>query len=198
MTLIPAPYVPAADARGDWMRTYTGRKFYPLAPCVEDIDIRDIAHALSQICRYGGHTTKPYSVAEHCVAVSLMVPAAYARQALLHDAAEAYVGDMVRPLKHHPLMKPFRDAEAAVEACVYTRFNIRPTETSNRLVKAIDDRILADEQKFLNGDKSENSEWMRKLVPLDIALPGLSAYHAEYIFCARFAELFPELLDEAR
>src|SRR5438128_5709421 len=87
--------------RGDWMQTYTGRRFYPLAPAIEDVDLRDIAHSLAHQCRYAGHVDRFYSVAEHCVLLSRAVPAEYALDALLHDAAEAYVVDVPRPLKRN-------------------------------------------------------------------------------------------------
>ena len=57
-------------ARGSWMQTFTGRQFFPLDPHPNDVDPVDIAHALSLICRYGGHTRRFYSVAEHCVLLS--------------------------------------------------------------------------------------------------------------------------------
>lgn len=60
----------ARVSRGDWMQTYTGRRFYPLDPRPDEIDPEDIAHALSLLCRYGGHVDRFYSVAEHCVLMS--------------------------------------------------------------------------------------------------------------------------------
>jgi uncharacterized protein len=89
----------------NWMQTFTGRKVDLEYPRPEDIDIRDIAHALSQICRYGGHCHKFYSVAEHSLLVADVIEANYASfkpielAGLLHDAAEAYLGDLITPLK---------------------------------------------------------------------------------------------------
>src|SRR5690242_11754504 len=88
--------------RGDWMQTYTGRRFWPLDPRVDDIDIGDIAHHLSLVCRFAGACREFYSVAQHCVGVSYVCDPKDALWGLLHDAAEAYVGDMVRPLKRSP------------------------------------------------------------------------------------------------
>src|SRR5690349_19702773 len=108
--------------RGSWMQTFTGRRFYPLDPKVEDIDPTDIAHALSLICRYGGHVTRFYSVAEHCVLLSHAVSPENALWALLHDATEAYVGDMVRPLKQH--MPAYRDVEDRLMLVIADRFGL--------------------------------------------------------------------------
>src|SRR5689334_14267678 len=87
----------------DWIRTYTGRKFYLFDSGPEDVEIEDIAHALSMQCRYNGHVQRFYSVAEHSCYVSAIVAAEMgnakydinvALWALLHDASEAYLGDV--------------------------------------------------------------------------------------------------------
>jgi hypothetical protein len=83
----------------DWMQTHTGKMFYPLEPRIDDIDLADIAHALSLLCRYGGHTKKFYSVAEHSVLMSELNICVHPLWALLHDAAEAYLCDIPRPIK---------------------------------------------------------------------------------------------------
>jgi len=83
---------------GDWIETYTGKQFYPLDPYPEDIDVRDIAHALSNLCRFTGHCRAFYSVAEHSIYVSTHVPKTMALQALFHDAPEAYIADISGPL----------------------------------------------------------------------------------------------------
>ena len=83
-----------------WIITYSGKKFYHLAPSAEMVDIVDIAHALSLTCRWTGHTRYHYSVAQHSWYFSYLVPKEFALSALLHDASEAYLGDMNRPLKH--------------------------------------------------------------------------------------------------
>lgn len=87
--------------KGDWIQTFMGKKFHPLDPRPEDVDVRDIAHALANLCRFTGHTKTFYSVAQHCVIASLHVSAEAALPALLHDAAEAYMGDIARPWKRY-------------------------------------------------------------------------------------------------
>jgi flavin-dependent thymidylate synthase len=91
----------AADTEpsGDWMQTYSGGRFYPGDPRIEQIELTDIARALSRICRYAGHCEQFYSVAQHSVYVSGMVPPEHALCALMHDATEAYLVDIPRPLK---------------------------------------------------------------------------------------------------
>ena len=74
-----------------WIQVHSGGRFFPLEPDLDDISITDIAHSLSMVCRYGGHCLRFYSVAEHCVLLSHTVDPEFARWALLHDAAEAYV-----------------------------------------------------------------------------------------------------------
>ena len=81
------------------MQTFTGRLFDPFNPDPALIDLRDIAHALGNICRFGGHSRRYYSVAEHSILVASLVPEPLRLPALLHDAAEAYLGDIITPIK---------------------------------------------------------------------------------------------------
>ncbi len=107
---------------GDYLTTISGRKFYPLDPRPEDVDIHDIAWSLSRICRFGGHVTSHYSVATHCVAMSYVVPEEDALWALLHDASEAYVGDMVKPLKKN--MGLYMETEAKVISVIMEKYGL--------------------------------------------------------------------------
>lgn len=117
------------------------------------IDIRDIAHALAHLCRFNGHTRRFYSVAEHSVLVAreAMVRGASAETqmlALLHDAAEAYLGDVVRPLK--ALLGDAYDApEGAVMLAVARRFGLARSLPDCALVDELDRRILEDERLAL-------------------------------------------------
>jgi 5'-deoxynucleotidase YfbR-like HD superfamily hydrolase len=81
-----------------WIQTRSGKKFYPLAPRPGSVDINDIAHALANLCRFTGHCDF-YSVAQHSVHVAKLVSPPARLLALLHDAAEAYMGDIARPWK---------------------------------------------------------------------------------------------------
>lgn len=83
-----------------YIRTYSGRKFYPLDPRPEEVCIEDIAHHLSNQCRWAGAVKSFYSVALHSMHVSMMTHKENALAALLHDASEAYLCDMPKPAKH--------------------------------------------------------------------------------------------------
>lgn len=111
------------------MTTVGGLRVNPLKMTEDDIEITDIAHALSRQCRYNGHTSGFLSVARHCVWVSQRLQdRGYGRKTvltgLLHDAAEAYLGDMIRPLKHGRLGKPYMKVEEAVEAVIAEVFGL--------------------------------------------------------------------------
>ena len=82
-----------------WIETYTGRKFFPLNPRARDLCIEDIAHALAMTCRYNGHCSEFYSVAQHSCIVSDLCEERWKMAGLMHDAAEAYLGDVVSPVK---------------------------------------------------------------------------------------------------
>lgn len=111
--------------RGDvpLLKTITGRQIDLFNMTADDVDIIDIAHGLSRICRFGGHVHGWLSVAEHCVRVAERCVANgrpdLALQALYHDAAEAYIGDMPSPIKHRSEMAVYRHLEHVVEAAIW-------------------------------------------------------------------------------
>lgn len=170
-----------------WMQTYTGRAFYPMDAKPEDVDPLDIAHALSLLCRYGGHVNRFYSVAEHCVRMSYWVPAEDAPWALLHDATEAYMGDMVRPLKDS--MPEYRQAEATLMQQICRRFRLDPT--CPRSVHEADARIILDERYVLLGPKPAAWTSVEHLEPLGVTIEGWSPEYAEMQYLKRMRELFP-------
>lgn len=128
---------------GDWIQTYTGKQFWPLDPRPEHICIEDIAHALSNLCRYTGHTNKFYCVAQHSCFASHLVPSKFALWGLLHDAAEAYIGDMSRPLKG--MLPEFKQIENKIMIAVCGKFGLFFPEPP--AVKQIDDALLATEMQ---------------------------------------------------
>lgn len=186
--------------RGDWMLTFTGKKFYPLSPRVEDIDIIDIAHSLSLQCRYNGHVQRFYSVAEHCVLMSRAISrgaaeswvglppserAEMALWALLHDAPEAYIGDMVRPLKRH--MPDYCAIDDAIMKVIAERFELE-ARTIPPMVKGADTRILLDERDALFD--SIGGDWgLGDILPLGVQVEGLSPEAAEFSYLTEFRHL---------
>jgi uncharacterized protein len=171
--------------RGDWMQTYTGRAFYVMSPAAEDIDPVDVAHALALICRYGGHVNRFYSVAEHCVLMSHAVAPENGLWALLHDATEAYVGDMIRPLKH--AMPTYREAEDRLMTVICDRFGLDhacPDE-----VKAADNRILRDERAALMAVPPLPWSSIENVRPLGVRIEGWLPVEAERRYLDRLHEL---------
>ena len=162
---------------GDWMQTFTGRQFWPLDPRPEDVRIEDIAHALSMLCRYGGHSLRFYSVAEHCCILHDYAPPEFKAWALMHDASEAYLVDVPRPLKPH--LTGYKAAERGVMDAVCARFGLDVEEPPE--VKEIDGRILADEAAQNMRDMPE--AWLYD--PLGITLKFWSPDEAEAQFLAR-------------
>lgn len=136
--------------------TYTGRWIEPLTPNPDDIAIEDIAHALANQCRFTGHVKKFYSVAEHSVRVSyLLEDTGYKRDTqwagLLHDASEAYLSDIARPVKRAPEISAFYDtAEDGLMTAIAEKFGFKwPMQ---KAVKWADDVCLRTEQRDLMQD----------------------------------------------
>ncbi len=143
----------------NWIMTYTKKKFYPLAPKREDIDIEDIAHSLSMLCRFNGHCPKFYSVAEHSILVSSLLPDEYKLWGLLHDAGEAYLSDIPRPIKNS--LKGFENYEDKILKEVIEKHALifpMPKE-----VKKADDDMLEIELNHFFYNKP--SEIIKSLTP---------------------------------
>ena len=183
-----------ADLRrnGDWMQTYTGQQFWPLDPRAEEVDLQDIAHALSHMCRFAGHVRTFYSVAEHCVRVSLLAPGSdrmIALAGLLHDATEAYVVDVPRPLKR--FLPGYAEIEARVARCVEQRFDLETGILDHPSVKHWDEVLLATEARDLIGGERAGKWHLRAS-----ALPGViepwTPERARMAFLDRFESLTSE------
>lgn len=169
--------------KGDWMQTFTGRAFWPMDPRPDEIEIEDIAHALSMMCRYAGHCLRFYSVAEHSVLLARAVPRDVALWALLHDAAEAYIVDVPRPLK--PFLPGYKHAEAQVESAIAERFGLAlPMPPS---VKEADNRILHDESA--QNMAAPPQPWNLPGEPLGVRLQFWSPARARAEFMSEFRAL---------
>jgi len=178
----------AGTARGDWMQTYTGLAFYPMSPQVEEIDPLDIAHALGMLCRYGGHVSRFYSVAEHCVLMSEAVSAENALWALLHDATEAYMGDMIRPLKL--AMPAYAEAEDRLMAVICDRFGLDHAMPAE--VKNADNRILHDERAAYMSTPPLPWKSIEDVPMLGVPIEGWLPHEAAWRYFDRLLELTGE------
>lgn len=169
-----------------WIQTYTGKQFWPLNPSVNDIDIEDIAHALSNQCRFAGHCEKFYSVAQHSVLVSHFCDADDALWGLLHDASEAYLVDMCRPVKRCDVMQGYRDAEKRLMRAICVRFGL-PIEEPLSVGRA-DNALLRAEQRDLM--KPAPVEWSdNREGAIEHRIYAWEPVLAKAHFLARFNEL---------
>lgn len=164
----------------NWIQTRSGRRFNLNYPDPESIDIHDIAHALSHICRFTGHCSDHYSVAQHSVHVSDIVPRRVALVALLHDAAEAYVGDVSTPLKD--LLPTYRAIEQRVWLAVQAKFDLPIIPP---VVLRADATMLATEVR----DLMSGSGWEPEERPLRMTIDPWSPELSAVIFMTRFFEL---------
>ena len=182
---------------GPWIQTHSGRCYPLLAPRPEDVDIGDIAYALSNLARYTGHAARSYqdgsyfgpsfgvsySVAQHSVLVSNLVPEEHALVALLHDAAEAYVGDASAPLKR--CTSDLARIERISWLAIARRYGL-PLEMPAE-VKHADLVLLATEKRDLMAP--EPKPWPSMPEPHPDRIEILAPYQAERAFLRRFHEL---------
>ncbi len=147
------------------MLTYSGRDYLPAQMMPADVRIEDIAHALAQICRFGGHTQVHYSVAQHSLLVARILekqgaPAEAQLAGLLHDAHEAYIGDLPTPIKA-VLGETWRDLEADVAATVRKALGVTAAfHDWEDLIKHADLVALATERRdLMRFDPRHNIRW---------------------------------------
>lgn len=185
---------------GDWMQVYSGRQFWPLDPDPAEIDIRDIAHHLSLICRYNGAVRFPYSVAQHSVLLARWLKDVRMEDdwvlmaGLLHDASEAYLCDIIRPIKAD--LAGYREIEDRLMAAVAARFDLPRTEAGfdlPEIVRTADTRILTDEREQVLGPyvAEWKAEW--SLEPLGVRIERWSPERAEIEFLHTYISLSGEV-----
>lgn len=174
------------------IETYTGIMFDMLDPKPRMIDIRDIAHAGSLLCRWTGHTKYHYSIAQHELLGSYIVPEEFALEFLMHDAAESYVNDMSRPLKHMTdCGKHYRPVEDRIQSLIRTKYGLPKVQSP--VIHEIDNAMLLAEKQQIMG----NAIWSKKLTD-DCLVSGAAAKvkivrtppeDVEFNFLKRFKEL---------
>jgi len=189
--LATKPPITTPQACGASIVTHSGRLFDPVAG-TGPLAIDDIAHALSNICRFGGHTGEFYSVAEHSVRVAQILPTHHALWGLVHDAAEAYLGDIVRPIKRQPCVRGLVEAEG--------RILIRLTHSlglswpmPSEVVEA-DEILLATEWRDLMFD---SPHWRPTHRPLMGKIEPWAPRQAKQAWLAAFTRLQPEAAIQA-
>lgn len=187
---------------GDWIGMASGRQFWPLDPRAAEVDAHDIAQALANLCRFGGRCRAFYSVAQHSVWVAdycaRLWPgdSALHLHALMHDAAEAYVGDVVSPLKPavHVLrgdrFEQFRDTEERIMRAIRAHVGISaPTPAMVDRIRTADVAALAVEARDLMGDP----KWPGMPEPVGDKLVPMDPVAARYAFTFRLGQLLTEL-----
>lgn len=181
-----------------WIQTFTGRAFSLLEPQPDDVTIEDIAHALSMLCRFGGHVRDFYSVAQHSVLVSIVVerfqPANRALHlaGLMHDGSEAYLIDLPRPIKRMAGFEAYKVTEQRVEWAIRERFGLSTDVPDVLAIKAADEMLLRTECRDLMGPR--HPAWTRELHPdhgttMPEIIAPLAPKEAEQLFLERWQDL---------
>lgn len=171
---------------GSWITTYTGKKFHFLDPQPEEIDIEDIAHALSLTCRFGGQCREFYSVAEHSVRVADIVPEELKPLALLHDASEAYMPDLPRPIKYS--LPDFISMERVILIAIWDKFGVKNWFDNYDRIKERDNILLATEARDL---MTNMDDWATLPPPLTKTIHPLNSRDAKMLFLYKFYGAIP-------
>lgn len=168
-----------------WLLTASGRRFDPVDPQPDMIDLVDIANGLSNECRFAGQCRFFYSVAQHSVLVSQAVPPDLAWEALLHDAAEAYIKDIPAPIKR--LLPDYRALEHKIDAAIRVRFGLPAIQ--NPAVKHADLVLLATERRDLMPPGSDQWQILEGITPLDKRIRAVHSAAAKSLFMQRALEV---------
>lgn len=177
-----------------FIETYTGRAFWPLNPTVDALSVIDIAHALSNQCRYSGHVQFFYSVAQHCCLLATWIvnqggSALDALQILMHDAPEAYLVDIPRPVKQY--MPQYRIWDHAINDVIREWMGWSDLPMPARQDE-LDSRIIVDERAQLM-DKARRNDWGHKLEPLGVEINPMTPAEAEKQFLMQYAAYSKEV-----
>lgn len=179
---------------GPWAQTHMGIQFRLLEPRAEDVNISDICWSLANQCRFNGHCRPFYSVAEHSIRVAEVVQRDYGLSdtadivfaALMHDAAETYIGDIIAPLKNLPEFAAIHEIEARIMRAIGERFDFDPFAGA-ATVRYADRQLLATEARDLMAPHP--APWVSLPPPLPATIWPLSAEKAEREFLSRVARL---------
>lgn len=175
------------ERKGDWISTFTGKQVWPLDPRQEEIFILDIAHALSNQCRFSGHTRFHYSVAQHSVLVSRLCSLENALWGLIHDSSEAFLVDVPRPVKHDPGMSFYCEAEARMMTAICERFGLPVEEPAQ--VKYLDNAVFMAEQRDVMPRSSHAWRMIQGVKVAEVEIVKWTPEEAELAFLSRYVEL---------
>jgi 5'-deoxynucleotidase YfbR-like HD superfamily hydrolase len=173
---------------GGWQQTFSGGRFFPLDPRVEEIFIEDIAHGLSHgAYRFAGQCDDPYTVAQHSCMVSDFMEH-HKLEGLMHDSSEAYIGDLIRPLKHSGMLDAFRVIEHRLESAINETFGLESTPEIAAYIKSFDNRAVLTEKLHLF--TRQVSGTAKDFEPFSVAYINVwGAKQAEEEFLNRFHKL---------
>ncbi|MFZ5645793.1 MAG: phosphohydrolase [Bacillota bacterium] len=177
----------------DWIETYTGKKFYPLDPRSEDVCIEDIAHSLAMQCRFNGHTRVFYSVAEHSVLMAEeLALLGYGKDVqlygLLHDAAEAYLCDLPRPVKRQ--LSTYGIAEKKLQEKILNSLGLPiPDIDIETAITVMDRWLLGYEGRKLMSDRDAWTALFGDYSPKSTEVLGMTPGLASGLFLCKFIEL---------
>lgn len=165
--------------------TVGGTYFNFVNPEQSEVTIESLAHALSNINRYTGHTTKPYNVAQHCVLGSYRIAPEFAYEFLMHDTAEALIGDVATPLKN--LMPEYKVIEKRVELDLARRFGLSYPMLPQ--VREADLRMLATEVRDLMPTVCQGWEILQNVQPYEDVIQPWTPAKSKKMFLSRFYQL---------
>lgn len=174
----------AQTVKGPEILLNSGNYFNYQHPEHSQWTLDDIAHGLAMTCRFGGQARRYYSVAEHSVYVSRLVPAELAWDALMHDAAEAFICDMPKPLKE--LLPDYKAVEKRVESAIAGRYGLRDPMPAE--IKIADIQMLRAEQLQVMGN-NDDWVWTFDVPEPDVTIACLLPDEAKALFLARADEL---------
>lgn len=170
--------------KGEYQETYIG-KFYAIDPRVEEVNLEDIAHGLSLICRYTGQCTHFYSVAQHCLNVYRdLEEQGYDLDiqlwGLLHDATEVYISDLPTPFKVE--MPEYNAFEKNIEKVIYEKFGLDyPDEETYKIIKNSDREVLCNEVELIMRNEGDwASKYPHKKIDIDVSFRDMKEVEIEY------------------
>lgn len=166
------------DIYDGYMQTFSGIRFYPDKIEKSDILLDDIIHALSNTCRYSGHSKEFYSVAEHCIVMSELFPE-HSKIALFHDAAEAYMGDLPRPIKI--LIPEYKKRELHLLSVILGMIDIRLTQSNVDIIEKMDTYMLSLERRSPKIMQNRELPWGNSIDVIEFPLYDFACYSPKVV-----------------